>query len=183
MHTTAFWLTLPEALGAELGLGRAAAIEGVRGIAVALETVSTLALMCDPRDLGQTLGDGGDNEEDPWHSEPGGQRLGVVPREKAPAVGSRVPRMGFDPTIFLFDNVPGGVGLSERIYQSCGELLARSRALIANCACVSGCPFCVGATEAVGAPGRPGGVRRRAALALLQRVVTEAVTETETGKE
>ena len=57
-HTTSFWLTVPERLcvGFDAGpsaTGRAAAIEGLRGIAVALETVSTLALMCDPRDLGR----------------------------------------------------------------------------------------------------------------------------------
>src|SRR5262249_5940765 len=61
MHTTSFWLTVPEPLCLETGLGRAAAIEGLRGIAVALETVSALALMCDPRDLGQTLGDDGED--------------------------------------------------------------------------------------------------------------------------
>ena len=52
MHTTSFWLTVPEAVCEEMGMGRAAAIEGLRGLAVALETVSALALMCDPRDLG-----------------------------------------------------------------------------------------------------------------------------------
>ena len=32
----------------------------------------------------------------------------------------------FDPTLFLFDNVPGGVGLSERAYQHAREY-ARTR--------------------------------------------------------
>ena len=97
MHTTSFWLTLPEALGAELGLGRAAAIEGVRGIAAALETVATLALMCDPRDLGQTLGDDGDDGDAAQGSQQTERGQALVAREKAPAVGSRVPRSGFDP--------------------------------------------------------------------------------------
>jgi DEAD/DEAH box helicase domain-containing protein len=148
MHTTSFWLTVPEGLCEELGIGRAAAIEGLRGIAVALETVSTLALMCDPRDLGQTLGDDGE--------------------DGAPAGGGRVPQPGFDPTIFLFDNVPGGVGLAERIFERAAELVARSRQLITGCTCLDGCPSCVGATET------SGGLRKRAAAGLLRRILEEA---------
>src|SRR5439155_17688845 len=55
MHTTAFWITIPESVCQEIPQGRAAAIDGLRGAGIALETVSTLALMCDPRDLGCTL--------------------------------------------------------------------------------------------------------------------------------
>jgi DEAD/DEAH box helicase domain-containing protein len=169
MHTTAFWLTIPEAVCLELGLstmglrpgkpgsapypaGRAAAIEGLRGIAVALETVSALALMCDPRDLGQTLGDDGEDNG-------------------APAGGGRVPQPGFDPTLFLFDNVPGGVGLAERIFERGAELIGRARALVRGCACSDGCPACVGATEtATGI----GGIRKTAAMALFGRILEEA---------
>ena len=149
MHTTSFWLTVPERLCEELSMGRAAAIEGLRGIAVALETVSALALMCDPRDLGQTLGDDGEENG-------------------APAGGGRVPQPGFDPTVFLFDNVPGGVGLAERIHERAAELVARARALIRSCPCPDGCPACVGATETAG------GLRKRAALGLLGRIFEEA---------
>src|SRR5439155_3732892 len=48
MHTTSFWLTVPETTCARLAAGRAAAIDALRGIGLALETVATLALMCDP---------------------------------------------------------------------------------------------------------------------------------------
>jgi DEAD/DEAH box helicase domain-containing protein len=156
MHTTAFWLTIPEALCEELALGRAAAIEGLRGIAVSLETVSALALMCDPRDIGQTIGDDGE--------------------EGGPPGGGRVPQEGFDPTLFLFDNVPGGVGLSERIHERAEELLGRARTLMRGCHCQEGCPACVGATETMGpngGPPRPGGIRKQAALGLMARLLDE----------
>jgi len=149
MHTTSFWLTVPEAVCEELGMGRAAAIEGLRGIAVVLETVSALALMCDPRDLGQTIGDDGEENG-------------------APAGGGRVPQEGFDPTLFLFDNVPGGVGLAERIYERAAELMGRARVLVRGCVCPDGCPACVGATETAG------GLRKRATLALFARILEEA---------
>ncbi len=140
-HTTSFWLTVPEALCEELGMGRAAAIDGLRGVGRALETVATLALMCDPRDLGQTLGDVGDDD--------------------APPRASGGAHAGFDPTIFLFDNVPGGVGLAERIHEHAGELLARAGHLIGNCTCAEGCPLCVGAAS------NEGSTRKRAALGML----------------
>jgi DEAD/DEAH box helicase domain-containing protein len=98
--------------------------------------------MCDPRDIGQTLGDGGDDE-------------GEVP----PQAGGG-PHAGFDPTIFLFDNVPGGVGLAERIFERGPELVARVKNLVSRCGCPAGCPMCVGATNS-------DGVRKKAALGLL----------------
>lgn len=145
-HTTSFWLTIPQHLLEETGLGRAAAIDGLRGIGRALETMATLSLMCDPRDIGQTLGDAGEE--------------GVVP-----PTGAHRPGDEYDPTVFLFDNVPGGIGLAERIYEQSAELLARVRVLMRGCSCTEGCPLCVGATETI----MGGHSRRRAALVLMER--------------
>jgi DEAD/DEAH box helicase domain-containing protein len=52
-----------------------------------------------------------------------------------------------DPTLFLFDAQPGGVGLSERIFEIAPTLFGRARDLIAKCPCSAGCPACVGPTE------------------------------------
>ncbi len=134
MHTTAFWLTLPEALVDGLGEPRAAIVDGLRGLGRALETVSTLALMCDPRDISQTLGDGAAPGED-----------GAPGRD--PFSGRTG---GFAPTVFLFDALPGGVGLAPRIFERYDELIERAQALIESCDCVAGCPACVGPTEAAG---------------------------------
>jgi DEAD/DEAH box helicase domain-containing protein len=145
MHTTSFWMTVPEAVVESFGQPRAVLIDGLRGLGSALETVSTIAMMCDPRDIGQTLGDGeaaeqgGGPARDPHSGHTG----------------------GFDPTVFLFDAIPGGVGLAERIYERADELFTRARALIESCGCSSGCPACVG-------PGTEGGARKRLALALLE---------------
>jgi DEAD/DEAH box helicase domain-containing protein len=148
MHTTSFWLTVPEAVLATLPHPRATLIDGLRGLGAALETVSTLFLMCDPRDIGQTLGDGGQGGD-------GG----------APAVApGRDPHAGrtgqFDPTVFLFDALPGGVGLAERIYERGRELCWAAGRLIRSCRCAGGCPACVG-------PASEGSARKRVALELL----------------
>src|ERR1019366_6616042 len=155
MHTTAFWLTLPEPALAEAQAGRPAAIDGLRGIGLALETVATLALMCDPRDLGATLGDvegtggrpvDGDDDDDESdcsdESGPGPQRKGVPGRQRGG------PRPGYSPTLFLYEHVPGGTGLAERIWEQRDVLLDRTRQMIETCPCATGCPACVG-------PGHP----------------------------
>ncbi|AKT40929.1 DEAD/DEAH box helicase [Chondromyces crocatus] len=152
-HTTSFWLTVPEALCEALGMGRPAAIEGLRGIARALETVSTIALMCDPRDIGQTLGD----------AEGAGQN------GDRPPTGGHGPQPGYDPTLFLFDNAPGGIGLAERIYERREELLARARKLLTGCGCAAGCPLCVGAVEQTA-----GAVRKNATLGLIALILHQA---------
>jgi DEAD/DEAH box helicase domain-containing protein len=137
MHTTSFWFTLPEPLVArwlaEQRLSRPDLIDGLRGLGAALEILSTLGLMCDARDIGQTLGDGG---------EPGSADSA---EQAAPGRDPHLGRTGgFSPTLFLFDAHPGGVGLAERIYERSTDLLARARDLIERCSCASGCPACVG---------------------------------------
>jgi DEAD/DEAH box helicase domain-containing protein len=48
------------------------------------------------------------------------------------------------PTIYLYEPVPGGVGLSERLFRRHDELLAGAAELIAGCGCDAGCPACTG---------------------------------------
>ncbi|MBX3209708.1 MAG: DEAD/DEAH box helicase [Labilithrix sp.] len=152
MHTTAVWLTVPEEVCEQIPEGRAAAIDGLRGVGAALETVATLALMCDPRDLGATLGDAGSvsgaaattGDDDPAAAPPRRVRGGPTP--------------GYDPTLFLYEHTPGGIGLSERIFAQRDLLLARALRLVEGCPCVCGCPACVGpASDASPAPSDAGG--------------------------
>jgi DEAD/DEAH box helicase domain-containing protein len=67
------------------------------------------------------------------------------------------------PTLYLYDRVPGGVGLAEAAHARAAELLAASRERLAACGCTSGCPSCVG----------PGGDedRKAACSELLDRLV------------
>jgi DEAD/DEAH box helicase domain-containing protein len=142
MHTTAFWLTLPESVCHEIPQGRAAAIDGLRGVGIALETVATLALMCDPRDLGCTLGDtsGEEGARDEGAPQDGGAaELPVVPRKVRGG-----PQPGYSPTLFLYEHTPGGIGLAERIFEQREVLLARALRLVEGCPCDCGCPACVG---------------------------------------
>ncbi|WP_313999234.1 DEAD/DEAH box helicase [uncultured Paenibacillus sp.] len=58
------------------------------------------------------------------------------------------------PTIYFYDRYPGGIGLSERLYEVHDELLRRAKELIRSCGCLSGCPACVGPIDEVGLLGK-----------------------------
>jgi DEAD/DEAH box helicase domain-containing protein len=150
MHTSALWLTVPEAVVAAQPWSRAEVIDALRGLGNALHTVASVSLMVDPRDVGHTLGD---RKAD-----------GAAPSKGGPGAP------GFDPTLFVYDRMPGGVGLAPRLFEQRDELLARTLRLIQSCTCESGCPSCVG--PLTGSSPAPAGQelpsRRRIALELLR---------------
>jgi DEAD/DEAH box helicase domain-containing protein len=109
LQTTAYWLTADRAREhwrrddldvALLGAGRA------------IQTIASVLLMVDPRDLG------------------------LVTQVRSPHAE--------EPTIYLYEAVPGGIGLSERLWQRHDELLSGAAELIAACGCDGGCPACTG---------------------------------------
>lgn len=48
------------------------------------------------------------------------------------------------PCIAIYDQIPAGIGFSERLYELHDELIARSFELVSGCECEDGCPSCVG---------------------------------------
>lgn len=64
----------------------------------------------------------------------------VVPQMKAPHSGM--------PTIFLYDRYPGGIGLSEAVFERYDEIMGEVKHLIERCPCENGCPSCIGVIEA-----------------------------------
>ena len=109
LQTTAYWLTAERLATrwrrddldvALLGAGRA------------IQTVASVLLMVDPRDLG------------------------LVAQVRSPH--------SEEPTIYLYEAMPGGIGLSERLWQRHEELLDAAAALVAACPCEAGCPACTG---------------------------------------
>jgi DEAD/DEAH box helicase domain-containing protein len=47
------------------------------------------------------------------------------------------------PGIFIYDNSPGGVGLTEKGYENIDGLLQTVLDAIKNCPCEKGCPSCI----------------------------------------
>ncbi len=58
------------------------------------------------------------------------------------------------PTLIIYDNNPGGIGLAEKAYHMRDALLRHARELIAQCGCSHGCPSCVGPETEVGTSGK-----------------------------
>lgn len=58
------------------------------------------------------------------------------------------------PTLFLYDNFPGGVGFSREIYQVYHDIFLAARKVIEQCPCSGGCPSCVGPAHQVGDRGK-----------------------------
>ncbi len=138
MHTTACWLTVPRDVMASLPFGREEKRDGVVALSHTLGQLAALFLMCDRRDLGLALGEGGAGQG-----------------------ASRLPDTVGEPQIFIYDNYPGGIGLSEPLYRLHHRLLGESRSLISACPCRDGCPSCVGPAGEAGSRGK------EVALALL----------------
>jgi DEAD/DEAH box helicase domain-containing protein len=129
LQTTAYWVAAEEPGGpwrreeldvALLGAGRA------------MQTVASVLLMVDPRDLG------------------------LVTQVRSPHAEA--------PTIYLYEAVPGGVGMAERLWRRHDDLIAGAAELIAACGCDTGCPSCTGPRPAGAEAGLDG---RRLALRLL----------------
>jgi DEAD/DEAH box helicase domain-containing protein len=124
MHTSSYWVTISAEMMEALPYGNADKRDGVLGLAFAMRNVAPLLLMCDSHDLGLSV-DG-------------------VGAEEAKTLATVAP------TIFIYDNYPGGIGFSEPLFQMHQDLLTRTQELIEGCPCQSGCPSCVGPEGATG---------------------------------
>ncbi|HEY3248134.1 MAG TPA: DEAD/DEAH box helicase [bacterium] len=58
------------------------------------------------------------------------------------------------PTIYLYERAPGGVGLAERMFRIHDELMTAGEELVRTCGCEWGCPSCVGPVLEVGNTGK-----------------------------
>jgi DEAD/DEAH box helicase domain-containing protein len=126
MHTTAFWLHFPATfLAAFEQYTPTERQNGLNGLGNAFQTIASLLLMCDPRDLGVAL------TED---------------------VSGGI--LAWEPDLFLYDSYSGGVGLSAPLYRLTNSLLQQTGELIGGCNCEAGCPACVGPIGEIGERGK-----------------------------
>jgi DEAD/DEAH box helicase domain-containing protein len=153
MHTTAYWLTIPQELMAALPCAADDRRDGVVGLAIAMRNVAQLLLMCDRHDVGLSV-DGG----------------GPVRSPRTGGAATAVEGLAPEPVIFIYDNYPGGIGFSEPLFRMHLDLLAAARDLIDGCPCESGCPSCVGPA------GDTGPLAKAAASRILELLLTGAST-------
>jgi len=149
MQTAGLWLTIPPDTLVAVSADRDALVDGLRGLTHLLHHLAPLFLMCDVRDLGSWLGDAAPPDE----AGAGPPAARVLTAEGTRARLLRSER--FEPTIYLYDSQPGGVGLTERLFTLLPPLLARARETLAACRCRAGCPSCVGPVNQVGRQAKP----------------------------
>lgn len=157
MHTTAYWLTIPADLFASLPFPPEAKVNGLFGLAYLLHHVSPLFMMCDLHDVGVSIGDDLSGESIPPRN---------IPQKIIPDAASAIClHPSFTPNIFIYDNYPGGIGLSPSLFDLEKKLLAASLETLLACPCYEGCPSCVG-------PGKESGLQaKRVAEQLLRKLL------------
>ena len=69
------------------------------------------------------------------------------------------------PTVILYDNCPGGVGLAHKAYGMQKLLLEKALQIVTDCACTQGCPSCAGPVGEIGTDGK------QTAIALLKELI------------
>jgi DEAD/DEAH box helicase domain-containing protein len=139
LQTTSVWWRLsPEAIDRAFKT-RFEALDGFLGAAYALHTVATLLSMCEPRDLGKAVGSG-DND---WSAQVSSKGRGELRGPGGEALDVETLAI-FAPAVYLYDNYPGGIGLSRPLFERREELVSSAIGLISGCRCGPGCPACVG---------------------------------------
>jgi len=161
MHTTAFWVTvgLEDAHGLELSVHQF--LGALAGSGYAMQHMASFLLMCESRDLGKCVGDPYlqwfFNRETDLHKL---QSLNMETEDsdgqdvheayEAQNADDETGAISFQPTLFLYDACPGGVGLSTALFSCRTELIEGSLSIIEECSCETGCPSCVGPSLELG---------------------------------
>jgi len=164
MHTTSYWFTIPRDLLNRLPYTQADLIDGLSGLAYSLHHLAAILLMADLHDIDRCIGD----KSGEWFVRHGtGSRLITASPKITPGM-TDIMIDAFDPTVFIFDAYPGGIGFSDLLYEGHDRLLTSARNLIESCTCTHGCPSCVGPVLEVGP------AAKETALAIIE-LITENI--------
>jgi DEAD/DEAH box helicase domain-containing protein len=139
MHTSAVWWQVNPASLQGAFPNRWQALDGFLGAAYAIHSIATLLTMSDRRDLGRAIGDG----EGQWFAITDANGRGKLEQASGDSTELDAAKE-FVPTLFLYDNYPGGIGLSVPLYDLRKEVVLQASALVARCDCKFGCPACIG---------------------------------------
>ncbi|MDH5831111.1 DEAD/DEAH box helicase [Luteimonas sp. M1R5S18] len=139
LHTTACWWQLPQQVLDAHFDSRQDALDGFLSAAYALHLVAMVSVMAEGRDLQKAVGSG----DGAWFATADQAGRGQIRSGDSGEAVVDATR-GFTPTLFLYDNYPGGVGLSLPLFEQREALRVQALDLIRACPCAHGCPACVG---------------------------------------
>ena len=133
-----------------VGIPHAALADALRGVGHALHHLMAWRLMCDSADIGRSV-----QLPDPASAD-------------SPVA----------PTLYLYDRMPGGVGLAIAAYERLPELLAETAGMLRSCPCETGCPACVGPVDAADRCRTTGPQNESVALRPMALRLVQALLET-----
>jgi DEAD/DEAH box helicase domain-containing protein len=139
MHTTAVWWQVNAAALDAAFDSRQQALDGFLGAGYALHIVAAMRMLSEPRDIGRAVGDGNAG----WFATAGASGRGKLLNSAGETLDPGQLRR-FTPTLFLYDNYPGGIGISAPLFESRAAIVADAAQLVNACECAHGCPGCVG---------------------------------------
>jgi DEAD/DEAH box helicase domain-containing protein len=147
MHTTALWWEAsPHALAREFET-RHAALEGFLGAASAVHRIAAVVSLAEPHDIGRSVGDGG--PEGAWSAAAGADGRAEACTLEGQRLDLEADRRPFRPTLYLYDNFPGGIGIAAPLFDLRDRVIDHAVDLVEHCPCRFGCPACVGPVLAV----------------------------------
>ena len=152
MHTTALWWEADPGALRRAFTTRFDALDGFLGAAHAVHRIAVFLSLAEPRDIGRAVGDGG--PERSWIAAAGNDGRAEARTIEGAPFDLESAGQPFRPTLYLYDNYPGGIGISAPLYDLREQVIERSIELVVECACKLGCPACVGPVLATGDEGR-----------------------------
>ncbi|WP_442918206.1 DEAD/DEAH box helicase [Magnetococcus sp. PR-3] len=162
MHTTSLWWRIQANALEQAFQDRWQALSGFLGASYALHTVAAVRIMAERGDLGRAVGDG----QAGWSATQDPNRRGALRDADGQPLKPENLTGNFEPTLFLYDSYPGGIGFTEPLYGLAEQIVQDALALVQRCDCKQGCPSCVGAVLAAEEEG--GASPRSAALTVLR---------------
>jgi DEAD/DEAH box helicase domain-containing protein len=139
MHTTAVWWQVEPTRLDESFPSRQQALDGFLGAGYAMHHVAAMQMLSEPQDIGRAVGDGNAR----WFATVGSNGRGTLRDSEGQALDAFALQQ-FTPTLFLYDNYPGGIGISEPLFGRKQQVVEHAARLVSECECEHGCPSCIG---------------------------------------
>ncbi len=139
MHTTSVWWKIAPHILDEQFPTRQQALDGFLGASYAMHHVAAMQMLSEPQDIGRAVGDGNAR----WFATVGSNGRGTL-RDKEGQPVDPFSLQQFTPTLFLYDNYPGGIGISEPLFAKRQAVVEHAHRLVTACECEHGCPSCIG---------------------------------------
>jgi DEAD/DEAH box helicase domain-containing protein len=139
MHTTSVWWQVEPTRLDESFPSRQQALDGFLGAGYAMHHVAAMQMLSEPQDIGRAVGDGNAR----WFATVGSNGRGTLRDSEGQALDAFALQQ-FTPTLFLYDNYPGGIGISEPLFGRKQQVVEHAARLVSECECEHGCPSCIG---------------------------------------